>query len=128
MPLSRLSNFFACIVALTSLHATASAACKPADASMAGAYYMRGVMEMGPIIALAPDGRFRYMLSYGAYDERAEGCWQRRGNVVTLTPTKMLTGPGGKKFKRLDLRHNANGELLRTFSPRHTGRYVRGRR
>jgi hypothetical protein len=128
MPLSRLSNVFACLVVLTSLPVIASAACKPADASMAGAYYMRGVMEMGSIIALAPDGRFRYMLSYGAYDERAEGCWQRRGNVVSLTPTKMLTGPGGKKFKRLDLQRNASGELLRKLGPRHTGRYVRSRR
>src|SRR6516162_5040578 len=81
-----------------------AAACTPADPSLAGHYYLRGVMEVGSELLLTPDGRFQYMLAYGALDELASGCWTRNGGVVTLHASKFETSmkdPG--KFNRLDL-------------------------
>ncbi|MCC2099048.1 MAG: hypothetical protein KDJ29_19315 [Hyphomicrobiales bacterium] len=118
----------AVIAALTAvLPALASAACKPSDRSIAGVYQLRGVMETGSIIMLAPDGRFRYMLSVGAYDERAEGCWTRKGRTVSLISTRMLTSRGGKKWRSLSLQRNAAGNLLRAFGRGKPARYVRVR-
>jgi hypothetical protein len=47
--------------------------------------YDGGAMEMAARLELSSDGRFRYVLSYGAIDEGAEGRWQGDDNAVTLT-------------------------------------------
>jgi hypothetical protein len=73
---------------LALLPVKASAACAPTDASFAGHYYLHGVMEVGSELLLKPDGRFEYMLAYGALDELASGCWTRHGGVVTLNAHK----------------------------------------
>lgn len=99
--------------------------CKPARPDMAGLYTLRGVMEMGSQIFLRADGRFQYMLAYGAVDEAAEGCWQRINDVVVLTPTRMLVSKGGNKFSRLVLPVVDGGKLARRFGERHVGMYVR---
>jgi hypothetical protein len=46
----------------------ASAACARTDPSLAGHYYLQGVMEVGSELLLKADGRFEYMLAYGALD------------------------------------------------------------
>ena len=110
--------------------AAAKAACKPADATLAGVYQLRGVMETGSVLRLAADGRFGYMLTYGAYDEVARGCWRREAGAIVLTASEIKkNAPMGPSFKRqLRLSLNAKGELVRQMSPRHTGRYVRVRK
>lgn len=120
-----------CLTSLV-LAQTASGAnrCKPSDASLAGIYQLRGVMETGSTILLAPDGRFRYKLTYGAYDEIAEGCWQKLSREVILTASSIKKNASmGPSFKnRLRLSVNDRGELVRRMGPRQTGRYVRVRR
>ena len=44
-------------------------------------------------LLLKADGRFEYMLAYGALDELASGCWTRNGRVVTVNAQKLLTTP-----------------------------------
>ena len=101
-------------------------ACAPADALLAGHYYLHGVMEVGSELLLKADGRFQYMLAYGALDELASGCWTRHGGVVTLYASKFGTSmedPG--KFNRLDLTIASGGKLIRRFDAEHVGAYAR---
>ena len=55
---------------------------------LAGHYYLEGVREVGSELLLRPDGRFEYMLTYGATDEQARGRWQVLGNEVVLRSDK----------------------------------------
>ncbi len=112
--LVRIQSALAAVSILCVLTTSAAAACKPADKSIAGYYQLRGVMETGSTIALAPDGRFRYDLTYGAYDEAAIGCWQRKGGTVTLKVKEMVVNYGNKKFKRLKLKLEDKNTLIRT--------------
>jgi hypothetical protein len=69
------------------LLATASIPAPPMfaqSASLAG-IYDGGQMEIAAGLELKPDGRFRYMLSYGALDEEAAGKWAMSGDRVLLT-------------------------------------------
>ena len=120
-----LARAFALVVAglFTTTSATFAAGCAPADASLAGHYYLHGVMEVGSELLLTADGRFRYMLAYGALDEAAEGCWSRKGDIVTLTPTRFeVSMDDPAKFQRLRLRVLPGGALERKFGDT-TGRY-----
>ncbi len=54
------------------------------DQSMAGTYYLSGVMETGSVLNLTADGRFSWSMSYGAVDQTAEGRWGRAGDIITL--------------------------------------------
>ena len=111
---------------LALLPVEASAACAPADASLAGHYYLHGVMEVGSELLLKPDGRFEYMLAYGALDELASGCWTRNGGVVTLNAHKFEASmEDPRKFSRLDLTIASGGKLIRRFDAEHTGAYSR---
>ncbi len=56
--------------------------------SLAGHYYMRGMMEVGSELQLKANGEFEYMLAYGALDEYATGAGRARDMVVTLVATK----------------------------------------
>ncbi len=118
----------AVLIASTGAIGAAQAACKKAGPELAGVYELRGVREVGSLIQLRSDGRFAYMMTYGAYDEVARGCWSRNGARVVLRPTQMRTGTGGRKFKQLILTNAAAGLLLRKLDPRQTGRYIRVRR
>ena len=103
-----------------------AADCAPADRSLAGNYYLQGVMEVGSELLLKADGRFQYMLAYGALDELASGCWARHGVAVTLYAGKFETNtedPG--KFNRLDLTVASGGKLIRRFDSEHVGAYTR---
>lgn len=78
--------------------------CQRADASLAGHYYMRGVMEVGSELQLQANGEFKYMLAYGALDEYATGCWSRAGQTVTLVVSKFeANAEDPMKFQRLEL-------------------------
>jgi hypothetical protein len=104
----------------------AAAACAPADASLVGVWRLHGVMEMASEIALKKDGSFEYALAYGALDEAAEGCWSRKGSVVTLVAAKFeVSMEDPAKFSQLDLEVTSDRELARRFDANHVGRYAR---
>ena len=109
------------------LGAPASAAgCPAGDAVVAGFYVLRGVMEVGSELRLRADGRFEYMLAYGALDELAAGCWSRRRDTVTLVASRFeasMDDPA--KFRTLKLRLTSSGGLERRFDSEHVGRYAR---
>jgi hypothetical protein len=100
--------------------------CAPADPSLAGHYALSGVMEVGSELSLKGDGRFKYMLAYGALDELASGCWTRNGDVVTLDAQKFLASANDPmKFDRLELTVAPGGKLMRRFDAEHAGAYSR---
>jgi hypothetical protein len=118
------SEIVAAFVAL--LPVGASAACAPADPSLAGHYYLEGVMEVGSELLLKADGRFEYMLAYGALDELASGCWTRNGGAVTLHADKFeVSMEDPRKFTRLQLTVAPGGKLIRRFVSEHVGAYTR---
>ena len=55
-----------------------------APMSFVGHYYLSGVMEVGSELLLKPDGRFEWMMAYGAEDRQASGTWSQQGNAITL--------------------------------------------
>ena len=119
----------ACLAAaLLSGGAARAAECEKADASLAGHYYLSGVMEVGSELLLRPDGRFDYMLAYGALDEIASGCWSRKGDLVTLAVSKFQASMDDPmKFDRLELAVTPRGGLSRRFEGGRTGVYSRPR-
>jgi hypothetical protein len=103
-----------------------AAGCAPADPTLAGHYEMHGVMEVGSELLLKADGRFQYMLAYGALDELASGCWARHGGMVTLYADKFEASMEDPlKFNRLDLSIASGGKLIRRFDAGHVGAYAR---
>ncbi len=128
MTRSSRSAIFAAVLPLAALWAFGARAanCAPADASLAGHYYLHGVMEVGSELELKADGRFAYMLAYGALDELASGCWSRTGGVVTLNAAKFETSmEDPMKFERLELTVAPGGRLKRRFDREHAGAYSR---
>ena len=77
----------------------AAAASEPHPAALAG-IYDGSQTEMAAALELQPNGRFRYMLSYGALDEQAAGSWRVAGRTVLLDsdpvrePRFILAGQG----------------------------------
>lgn len=127
--MTKVRMVFAALLALFVTAAPLLAApCEKADAGLAGRYQLTGVMETGSIIVLAADGRFGYMLTVGAYDEVAEGCWRRDGGSVLLEPTKILANDGAPSFKRLKLDIDASGGLVRYHQGKKYGVYERLRK
>lgn len=106
---------------------TASASeCQHGDASLAGHYFLRGMMEVGSELRLQANGKFDYMPAYGALDELASGCWSRKGQTVTLVVSKFKANREDPvKFARLVLEVKADGKLLRRFDGGDTGAYSR---
>jgi hypothetical protein len=122
------SVVFAAVLPLAALGASGAGAanCAPADSSLVGHYYLHSVMEVGSELELKRDGRFSYMLAYGALDELASGCWSRKGGVVTLKAAKFETSmEDPMKFESLELTVAPGGKLKRRFDPEHTGAYSR---
>ncbi|OAI31229.1 hypothetical protein A1351_06155 [Methylosinus sp. R-45379] len=112
----------------TTLPAAEAAGCGAGDPSLVGHYYLSGVMETGSELLLRPDGRFDYMLAYGALDEIASGCWSRQGDVVTLAVSKFQASMDDPmKFDRLALTVTPRGGLSRRFEGGRTGVYSRPR-
>ena len=70
---------------------------------------------------------FGYMLTVGAYEEVAQGCWRRDGKSVVLEPSKIRANDGEPSFaKRLKLAIDTKGGLVRSHKGRRYGVYVRG--
>lgn len=90
-----------------------AAECAAADAEFVGHYYLSGVTEVGSELLLRSDGGFQYMLTYGAVDESAQGCWQRRSDRLVLTVADRLTPQGAAPFHELTMRIVEPGRFLR---------------
>jgi hypothetical protein len=70
---------------------------------LAGHYVLEDVMEVGSELLLKTDGRFEYMLAYGAADYWAKGTWRHEKDQVILNsdgkkeaPFKFLRSEVGK--------------------------------
>lgn len=57
-------------------------------ATVAGEYYLRGVMETASGFKLNEDGTFQFFFSYGALDRSGEGTWKLNGNKVIFESPK----------------------------------------
>ncbi|MDF8333674.1 hypothetical protein [Novosphingobium cyanobacteriorum] len=68
------------------------AAGTPPD-EIAGTYRLEGMPDAAGELQLRADGRFAYILAYGALDERAEGSWLRRDRQVDLTTQPKPVAP-----------------------------------
>jgi len=114
------------VSALPWISAARAADCAAADATLAGSYHLSGMMELGSELRLLPNGRFDYMLAYGALDELASDCWSREGGAITLVASKFETSMEDPlKFDRLQLRVLPGGKLGRRFDAEHVGTYSR---
>lgn len=84
---------------------------------LAGLYVLRGAHEVGSELLLKPDGRFEYMLAYGAADYSAKGSWKRQEGAVVLNTQapdlpafRMVKGESSKdEFARVWVKA-ANGQ------------------
>ncbi len=72
----------------------AAAACTPPqEPDLAGLYTLEGVFEVGSQFMLYPDGRFEFMLAYGANDQHGRGCWAVEGETLSLVAQGRRTAP-----------------------------------
>lgn len=54
------------------------------SAELAGHYYLHGVREVGSELLLQPNGRYQWLLAYGAADFFSEGTWRVDSGQVIL--------------------------------------------
>lgn len=76
-------------------------------AEPAGHYVLEGVMEVGSELLLKPDGKFEYMLAYGAADYSASGTWRLDGDAVVLNSA----GVAGPPFRLVRSAATKAGEV-----------------
>lgn len=72
------------------------------DSPLVGEYSLAEGPDVGGGLLIRSDGRFQYMLAAGALDERAEGRWEARGEMVCLTTDPKPAAPALKKGPLLD--------------------------
>lgn len=83
----RARRFAGAVLVLVAAGAAAlPAGAQTPTAALAGHYYLKGEMEVGSELLLLPDGRFRWMMSYGAVDQQAQGRWIAHDGRVELDP------------------------------------------
>ncbi|MCL1634586.1 hypothetical protein M2650_08080 [Luteimonas sp. SX5] len=68
------------------------------DPALVGHYYLNGVMETGSEMLLNADGRFQWMMVYGALDQTAQGRWHRIGDRVVLQSDPVAKTPEFRPF------------------------------
>jgi hypothetical protein len=102
--------------------AVAANECTPADASLAGHYYLQGVMEVGSELLLRSDGSFEYALAYGNMDQAANGCWSRSEDGVVLISSSSFFK--SQPFTRLDLKLKKDNGLIYDMGNGVEGTYV----
>ncbi|MDG2003618.1 MAG: hypothetical protein P8J20_09840 [Novosphingobium sp.] len=54
------------------------------DPELLGYYRLAEGPDVAGRLALTPDGKFRYALTAGALDEKAQGRWERKGPTICL--------------------------------------------
>jgi hypothetical protein len=87
-------SLIASVLAVTLAASPAAAACTPPpEPDLAGLYTLEGVFEVGSQFMLHPDGRFEFMLAYGALDQYGRGCWRVEGETLSLVTQGRRTAP-----------------------------------
>ena len=79
----------------------------PADAQESpfiGEYSLAEGPDVGGGLLIRGDGRFQYMLAAGALDERAEGRWEARGDMVCLTTDPKPVPPAMEKGALIEVK------------------------
>lgn len=95
------------LLSAAALTSSAAAQNTSTKATALAGVYDGSQMEMGVALRLQPNGRFDYMLAYGALDESASGTWSVEGGDVLLT-SDPVTAP---KFVLIDQRLATDGKL-----------------
>src|SRR6185503_1226040 len=54
------------------------------DSTIAGEYYLEGVMEVGSGFLLKPDHTFQMFFSYGSLDKSGSGTWTQKDSFLIL--------------------------------------------
>jgi hypothetical protein len=88
-------------------------------ADVAGHYSLTNVREMGSELLLKPDGRFEFMMAYGAADYWAKGSWKAQNGAVVLD-----TDGEAKPPFRLVKSAQTKGESVRLLVKSPAGRPV----
>jgi hypothetical protein len=91
-----------------------------APAPAVAGLYQSQQMEVGAVLELKADGRFRYQLDYGAVSEQAEGRWASDGKAVRLTTAPAPKPPA---FELVSDDAAPTGELTVTVEPPGLGGY-----
>ncbi|MCC2977707.1 putative holin [Sphingomonas sp. PL-96] len=90
------------------------AAVVAAPQGLPGHYYLSGMTEVGSELLLRADGRYRWMLAYGALDLAVEGSWTRSGDTLTLVADPDMLAEDGMEsiFARMELTIAKDGALV----------------
>jgi hypothetical protein len=85
-----------------------------APEGLPGHYYLSGMTEVGSELLLRADGRYQWMLAYGALDLAAEGQWTRSGDTLTLVADPGILAEDGMEsiFARMELTIGKDGALV----------------
>ena len=73
------------------------------DSPFVGEYSLAEGPDVGGGLLIRNDGRFQYMLAAGALDERAEGRWEARGDLICLTTDPKPVPPTMEKGALLEV-------------------------
>ncbi len=73
------------------------------DSPFVGEYSLAEGPDVGGGLLIRNDGRFQYRLAAGALDERAEGRWEKRGDMVCLTTDPKPVPPAMEKGALLEI-------------------------
>lgn len=86
--MGKVKIFYMIIVNLIFFTALANTVFSTENQFKPGIFYLEGVREVGSVLTIKDNGKFEYFLSYGAYDEQAEGNWLfKDGNLILNSNT-----------------------------------------
>lgn len=90
-------------------------------------FYRTQQIEVAAALELQPNGHFRYVLTYGAMDEQAEGDWTFDSKTVRLTTREAAPTPEyfTAAFKNEPLTRSGSDLLLERYDT--TFRFVKVR-
>lgn len=77
---------------------------RAAEPTVAGHYYLQGVREVGAELLLKTDGSFQWSMSYGAFDQFAQGRWTQNHDTVELHSGQLTRAPHFRLFREDELR------------------------
>jgi hypothetical protein len=76
--------------------------------TLAGEYYLQGVMEMASGFLLEADGAFKFFFTYGALDRYGSGKWMRGNNQVIFNST----AKPGNDFAMIDSKRVTGDKII----------------
>ncbi len=73
-------------------------------ASLVGHYYLQSLSEVGSELLLLANGKFEWILSYGAMDRQASGTWHAKDGKVILESASPSGSPTFRLFEEDEMR------------------------